>query len=93
MFKKYMLVLSVTSILCVAITVWFAGRAQFWAHHVSDPACLNLKTEFGPGNKCQAEQTAAERRARMALGASGLCFAVMALSLAGIWVQKRRKMS
>jgi len=91
MFKNFMLVLSLAVIACIATAVWFAGRAQYWAIHVSDPVCLTLQAEAGPGNACEQRQTAAEQTARFALAGAGLFLATMLLSLVGFWGGKRKK--
>ena len=85
-----MLVLSLSLTVCLATAVWFAGRAQYWAIHGSDPVCLTLKAEAGPGNACEQGQTAAEQKARSALAGAGLCLAAMLLSLAGYWAGRRK---
>jgi len=91
MFKKSMFALLLGAVLGIALTVWFAGRAQYWSLQIRDPACLTLAAKQVPGNACEAAQMAAERRARLALGGAGLCLAAFLLGLAWFLANKNRR--
>jgi len=91
MFKKSMFALLLGAVLCVALTVWFAGRAQYWSLQIRDPACLTLTAEQAPGNACEAARMVAEQRARLALGGAGLCLVALVLSLAWFLADRNRR--